>query len=465
MRRCCSGCSTSADLPNHRRIPHRLHRRAPPNPQETRAQSRSRSSSCATKPGVSPTARPAIAIDVTPLLGTRSGVGIAVAELVDALRALASAPPLVPYTLSARARMHRADAPPDTHFVPIPARFLLRSWAHADAPRIDRWLKPASVLHATNYLTPPSRLPTLVTIHDCSFVRYPELCTPEVRAFEPIVRRAAPPRRKRAHAVARRCRRCRRTVRRAPPRPTPDVRRAVGRARARVGVPHARRARAAARRRPVRARDRHARTSQELPPSRRRVRQARSRASARVPRHRRSRRPRAATRSTPRSSRCAPDTRARIVVTGSISDAERRGVLERAAVLAYPSIYEGFGFPLLEAMTVGVPVVAARAGSIPEVAGDAALLVEPTDEVGLADALESRGRRRNDAYRARSRAATTGFARSHGTTPRAACSPRIRRWPMHHESRVPHRPAVASGSRWYRTLRTRHAAITCPRTG
>jgi glycosyltransferase involved in cell wall biosynthesis len=57
-------------------------------------------------------------------------------------------------------------------------------------------------------------------------------------------------------------------------------------------------------------------------------------------------------------------------------------------VLAYPSIYEGFGFPVLEAMSVGVPVVAARAGSIPEVAGDAALLVEPTDEQAIAAELE-----------------------------------------------------------------------------
>ena len=63
-------------------------------------------------------------------------------------------------------------------------------------------------------------------------------------------------------------------------------------------------------------------------------------------------------------------------------------LLDTARVLAYPSIYEGFGFPLLEAMSASLPVVAARAGSIPEVAGDAALLVEPTDERGLAEALE-----------------------------------------------------------------------------
>ena len=84
----------------------------------------------------------------------------------------------------------RADVPPTTKFVPLPARVLLRSWANRDTPRIDSWLRPARVIHATNYLAPPSRLPVLVSVYDCSFVRYPELCTPEVRAFEPILRRA-----------------------------------------------------------------------------------------------------------------------------------------------------------------------------------------------------------------------------------------------------------------------------------
>ncbi len=76
------------------------------------------------------------------------------------------------------------------------------------------------------------------------------------------------------------------------------------------------------------------------------------------------------------------------MLAGHVDDAGRRALLDTARVLAYPSIYEGFGFPLLEAMSASLPVVAARAGSIPEVAGDAALLVEPTDEHGLADALD-----------------------------------------------------------------------------
>jgi glycosyltransferase involved in cell wall biosynthesis len=58
-----------------------------------------------------------------------------------------------------------------------------------------------------------------------------------------------------------------------------------------------------------------------------------------------------------------------------------------AAVFAYPSLYEGFGFPPLEAMACGTPVVTSNATSLPEVVGEAGLMVAPTDEAALADAL------------------------------------------------------------------------------
>jgi glycosyltransferase involved in cell wall biosynthesis len=79
----------------------------------------------------------------------------------------------------------------------------------------------------------------------------------------------------------------------------------------------------------------------------------------------------------------------RIVRTGWVESRDLAALLSRASMLAYPSLYEGFGFPPLQAMRAGVPVVATRAGSLPEVLGDAALMVEPGDHDGLVAALEA----------------------------------------------------------------------------
>jgi glycosyltransferase involved in cell wall biosynthesis len=83
-----------------------------------------------------------------------------------------------------------------------------------------------------------------------------------------------------------------------------------------------------------------------------------------------------------------PKARERVLFTGRIDDRAKRWLLRHAQVLAYPSLDEGFGFPLLEAMGYNVPVVASTAGSIPEVAGEAALLVAPHDISALAEALQ-----------------------------------------------------------------------------
>jgi glycosyltransferase involved in cell wall biosynthesis len=79
----------------------------------------------------------------------------------------------------------------------------------------------------------------------------------------------------------------------------------------------------------------------------------------------------------------------RIIRLGYVDDDVLPRILAGAAVLAYPSVYEGFGFPPLEAMAAGVPVVATAVGAVPEVVGDGALLVAPGDPDALAGALSS----------------------------------------------------------------------------
>jgi len=77
----------------------------------------------------------------------------------------------------------------------------------------------------------------------------------------------------------------------------------------------------------------------------------------------------------------------RIVITGYVSDAELGSLYARARIFAFPSLDEGFGMPVLEAMAAGVPVVAGNRSALPEVCGQAALLIDPESEEQLAAAL------------------------------------------------------------------------------
>ena len=77
----------------------------------------------------------------------------------------------------------------------------------------------------------------------------------------------------------------------------------------------------------------------------------------------------------------------RIKFTGYITDRQLAACYSCASVFAFPSLFEGFGIPLLEAMAHGVPVVCSKAGAFPEVCGDAALYFDPLDVDSIADAL------------------------------------------------------------------------------
>ena len=121
--------------------------------------------------------------------------------------------------------------------------------------------------------------------------------------------------------------------------------------------------------------------------------------------------------------------------TGYVTKAVLKELYTNACALVLPSLDEGFGLPALEAMTLGVPVVAANRGALPEVVGDAGLLVDPTDTDGLASTIArllddpdlaatcaSRGiaRARSFSWQASARALRAAYARAIAARERTA---------------------------------------------
>ena len=77
----------------------------------------------------------------------------------------------------------------------------------------------------------------------------------------------------------------------------------------------------------------------------------------------------------------------KVVLAGRIPEEDKAILYSASTALVFPSLYEGFGMPVLEAMACGTPVVTSKLSSLPEVAGDAALMVDPTDVEALAGAM------------------------------------------------------------------------------
>jgi len=334
-------------------------------------------------PDVSPT----VAFDVTALAGVRTGIGLAVAESLAALERAPNRPRLIPYAFGAALLGARRTMPRGTRVVPVPTRALLWAWGRAEHPQFDGLLRPARLIHATSFVSPPSRLPSLVTVHDCAFARFPEMVSPSVRLFDPILRRAL------ARGAWLHCstetvaaeseelfgidlRRAGRLVivpfgvpRLGPASPlSPAVSErlrgapyilALGRLESRKNLPRLVEAFGAIANRHT---DLHLVIAGPDGPDRPSTEAV--------------------------ASSLEPGMRERVILTGPVGHGARRTLIEGAAVLSYPSLYEGFGFPMLEAMTLGVPVVAANGGALPEVAGGAAHLVDPSDPDSIATGLD-----------------------------------------------------------------------------
>ena len=320
-----------------------------------------------------------VALDVTPLVGPRSGVGYFVAEILDAM-AGADGVDLVPYALSLKAlRSGLHGLPPGTRILPLLAAAAVTAWGRVDQPDAQRWLRPATVVHGTNYVVPPCRgAGAVVTVHDCAFARFPELCAPSVRRMIPALRRA----------VARGA-----WVHTPSQFVADEAGELLGTDRV-VAVPHGvpRLALAAAPLSGLVGDSPFLLALGTLEP-RKNVRRLVEAFGAVAARH-----PRLQLLVAGADGPARPGVEAaraalpaavarRVRLAGYVDDRTRATLLTRAAVFAYPSLYEGFGFPVLEAMAAGTPVVAGRAGAVPEVAGDGAVLVEPTDTDAIAEAI------------------------------------------------------------------------------
>ncbi|HVT41407.1 MAG TPA: glycosyltransferase family 1 protein [Acidimicrobiales bacterium] len=295
------------------------------------------------------------------------------------------------FAVSWRRRHGLADQLPagvDAGHRAMPARPLHALWAHGNHPAVERFVGAADVVHGTNFVVPPThRAAAIASVHDLTPLHHPELCDPATLAYPGLIRRAlgrgAWIHTDSAFVAA-------------------EVVESFGADPARVrvvnpGIPDLP---------PVTDEDAAATIGRVLPPGATRYCLAVGTAEPRkdlpglvrafgaLAGHHRDT---ALVLAGPpgwgddalRAALDASPVRDRIVRTGWLEERELAALLRRATVLAYPSLYEGFGFPPLQAMRAGVPVVSTRAGSLPEVLGDGALLVETRDDEALAAALDA----------------------------------------------------------------------------
>lgn len=343
-------------------------------------------------------------LDYRPALRERSGVGEYVHELARhvAVR-LDGGDSLTLFSASWRDRLD-GTAVPGTTIVDrrIPVRLLNLAWHRLEWPPIETLAgRPFDVAHSAHPLLTPARARArFVTIHDLDFLDHPERSAREIRRDYPAL--AASHARRAARVVV-----SSRTT-------AADVERRLGVDRGRIVLCPAGAPQWAAAVQPE-APKHHVlflgtlearKNLDRLLDAWVTVLDARPDAPLLI----------VAGRATPDSAGALARMQqgqlaGRVRHLGYVSEAERESLYRDAAALVVPSLHEGFGMTALEAMAAGIPVIAANRGALPELVGDAGLLVDPLSAVAIAEAiiqvlddaatrsrLSAAGRRRAAAY-------------------------------------------------------------------
>ena len=328
-----------------------------------------------------------VGYDIGPITEAPTGVGRYAYQLLRRLVALDSGVEYRGFSVGTKApALGELGSVVSCRHVRVPARAMYRVWNVLGVPKVDRLLGGVDVYHATNYYLPPTAsAKTVLTVYDLAFLAHPEWCSPKiVRVFSTTIRRAA----RRADAILACSESGKQDIVRLLEVPPEKVTVALGAVD--EGLAPVERGRAAAElerrygiatpfllfvgtlepRKNIAALVRaFAQVGAEIPHS---LVLAGSIGWNAEPIF-----------EAIESAGLGP----RIVRPGYVPDSDLPLFYSAADAFVFPSRYEGFGLPVLEAMTCGCPVIASNNSSLPEVAGDAAVWVDPDDETGIATAI------------------------------------------------------------------------------